>query len=44
MGGANAVAAGIAAAMAAASGAAPRDLDVKELRRRLVEQGAFVGD
>lgn len=37
-------AAGVAAAMSAASGAAPRDLDVEELRRRLVEQGAFVGD
>lgn len=37
-------AAGVAAAMAAAGGRAAREVDPDELRRRLKEQGAFVGD
>ena len=37
-------AAGTAAAMAAAAGICPRDLDVAALRRTLTAQGAFVGD
>lgn len=37
-------AAGTAAAMAAAAGICPRDVDVAALRRTLTAQGAFVGD
>lgn len=37
-------AAGTAAAMAAAEGLAPRDVDVQRLRERLKDQGAFVGE
>ena len=37
-------AAGVAAAMAAAADIPPRDVDVAALRRKLTDQGAFVGD
>ena len=37
-------AAGVAAAMAAAADIPPRDVDVAALRRKLKDQGAFVGD
>jgi hypothetical protein len=35
-------AAGVAAAMAAGTGAAPKDLDVRELRRELQGQGVYL--
>ncbi|NPV10058.1 MAG: FAD-dependent oxidoreductase [Anaerolineae bacterium] len=37
-------AAGTAAAMCAAQGCTPRQLDVRALQRRLLEQGVFLGD
>jgi hypothetical protein len=37
-------AAGVAAAIAAGTGAAPRDVDEAEIRRELVAQGAYLHD
>jgi hypothetical protein len=37
-------AAGVAAALAAQTGAAPRDLPAGDVQRRLIEQGANLGD
>jgi hypothetical protein len=36
-------AAGITAALAALGGAAPRRIDAKDVRAKLLEQGAFLG-